>query len=252
MTVTDDDLTIEWHGYATARLEVDGTVVYFDPGRYGVLTGEWEADSEEAARAHPPAKDYRPEDGDVVCVTHVHHYEPDGIDRVASEDATVVAFEGIDVRDSERDLERLSELDHDIVEFGMEDQGIVEDVPVWTFPAYNHPGGRNVTEDGTPIHPEGFGCGFLVSLAGTRVFWPGDTDVLDGHAAIDVDVFLPTISSSFTMNREEAADLAEEMDPGLVVPIHYNTFAALEADSAAFAADVAGRGIPVALDERGH
>jgi len=36
-----------------------------------------------------------------------------------------------------------------------------------------------------------------------------------------------------------------------VVPIHYNTFEMLRADSGAFAADVAGRAIPVALDERG-
>jgi L-ascorbate metabolism protein UlaG (beta-lactamase superfamily) len=51
------------------------------------------------------------------------------------------------------------------------------------------------------------------------------------------------------MNRHEAADLAETMDPDLVLPIHYNTFAALEADSGEFAADVAKRGVPVVLDE---
>lgn len=53
------------------------------------------------------------------------------------------------------------------------------------------------------------------------------------------------------MNRHGAADLAETLDPDLVVPIHYNTFDALRADSGAFAADVAKRGIPVALDENG-
>jgi L-ascorbate metabolism protein UlaG (beta-lactamase superfamily) len=35
-----------------------------------------------------------------------------------------------------------------------------------------------------------------------------------------------------------------------VLPIHYNTFEALEADSEAFAADVASQGVPVVLDER--
>jgi L-ascorbate metabolism protein UlaG (beta-lactamase superfamily) len=38
------------------------------------------------------------------------------------------------------------------------------------------------------------------------------------------------------------------MEPDLVVPVHYNTFGALEADSEAFAADLRGS-IPVALDE---
>jgi L-ascorbate metabolism protein UlaG (beta-lactamase superfamily) len=51
------------------------------------------------------------------------------------------------------------------------------------------------------------------------------------------------------MNRQEAAELAGDLKPDLVVPIHYNTFDALEADSASFAADVAKQGIPVALDE---
>jgi L-ascorbate metabolism protein UlaG (beta-lactamase superfamily) len=52
------------------------------------------------------------------------------------------------------------------------------------------------------------------------------------------------------MDRHATADLAEALDPDLVLPIHYNTFEALQADSGAFAADVAGRGVPVVLDER--
>ena len=41
MTVNADDLAIEWLGYATVRLETPAATVYLDPGRYGVLTGEW-------------------------------------------------------------------------------------------------------------------------------------------------------------------------------------------------------------------
>ena len=248
MTVRHDGLTLDWLGYATLRIEHEDTVVYFDPGRYGTLTGEWEPDTPGVG--HPPARDYRAEDGDVVCVTHIHHYDDDGIERVAREDATVVAFEGIDVTDSDRDLTPGADLPYEVVEVGMEDERVVDGVPVMTVPAYNHPDGRNVRADGTPIHPEGIGCGFLVEVGGTTVFWTGDTDVLDGHEELDASLFVPSIAQSFTMNRHEAADLAERMDPDLVVPIHYNTFEALEADSAAFAADVAGRGVPVVLDER--
>jgi L-ascorbate metabolism protein UlaG (beta-lactamase superfamily) len=259
MTVSHADLSIEWYGYATVRLEADGTVVYLDPGRYGVLSGEWEADSEMVANAHPSDGDLRPEDGDVVCLTHVHHYDDDGVERVASEDATIVAFEGINTHDSGRDLPRLADLPYDVVEVGMEDEtvvdtgrgdGTIDDVPLWTVPAYNEPDGPHTRADGTPFHPEGFGCGFLLALAETRVFWPGDTDVLDGHDELDVDVLLSPIGGSFTMDRHEAADLAAEMAPDLVVPLHYNTFDALETDSRAFAGDVAAHGIPVALDER--
>jgi len=51
------------------------------------------------------------------------------------------------------------------------------------------------------------------------------------------------------MGGEAAVDLAAGMDPNLVRPIHYNTFDGLRADSRAFAADVAARGVPVVLDE---
>ncbi|MHC3380538.1 MBL fold metallo-hydrolase [Haloarcula sp. H-GB5] len=247
MTVRHDGITAEWLGYATLRLEGEETVVYFDPGRYGVLTGEWEPDT--PGIGHPPTQDYAPKDGDIVCVTHIHHYDPDGIRRVASEDATVVAFEGINVHATDRDLDRLADLDYEVRKVSMEADVLVDDVPIWTMPAYNHEDGRNVKDDGSPIHPKGIGCGFLVSLDDTRVFWPGDTDVLDGHAELDVSLFVPSIAKNYTMNRHEAADLAEEMDPDLVLPMHYNTFESLEADSGAFAEDVAKRGVPVVLDE---
>ena len=247
MSITVGNLTVEWLGYATIRLAANDTVVYCDPGRYGVLTGEWTPDS--TAVGHPPTTDYRPEDADVVCLTHVHHYDPDGIERVATDETTVLAFDGIAVQESSRDLSRLVELPYNLRRVGQESEGVVADVPFWTVPAYNDPDGPRVKSDGTPFHPPGKGCGFLLSLGDTRVFWPGDTDVLAGHEALDVDVFCPPIGGSFTMDRAEAAALAAEMNPGLVIPVHYNTFESLETDSRAFAADVASAGVPVALDE---
>jgi L-ascorbate metabolism protein UlaG (beta-lactamase superfamily) len=248
MTIRHDGLTAEWLGYATLRLEADSTVVYLDPGRYGVLTGEWEPDTPGVG--HPPARDYAPKDGDIVCVTHVHHYDPDGIRRVGADDATVVAFDGINVHQSSRDLDRLADLDYDVRTVSMEDECLVDGVPIWTTAAYNHADGRNVDATGDPIHPEGIGCGFLLALDDTRVFWPGDSDVLAGHAELDVSLFVPSIAQNFTMDRHDAAELAEAMDPDLVLPIHYNTFEALEADSGAFIEDVAKRGVPVVLDEK--
>lgn len=249
MTILYRDLALDWWGYATLRLEVGETTVYVDPGRYGVLTGEWEADSADAQAHHPPGRDRRPQDGDVVCISHVHHYDPDGIERVAKSDATVVLFEGINVDDSGRDLQRPVELPFDIRAVDMEDELVESDVMIWTVPAYNERDGPHTAADGQPYHPEGFGCAFVITLEGNTVFWPGDTDVLEGHDELDADVFCPPIGGSFTMDRHEAADLVAEMRPGLVVPIHYNTFDALETDSRAFAADVAESGIPVALDE---
>ncbi|WP_224449789.1 MBL fold metallo-hydrolase [Haloprofundus salilacus] len=233
MTIRHDGLSVEWLGYATVRIETpDGFVVYLDPGRYGVLDG------------------YDAKDGDLVCVSHIHHYDSDGIERVAKEDATVVAYGGIDVDDTDRDVTPLSELDYEVVALGQEDRFSAEGADVWTLPAYNEPDGPHTRDDGEPYHPEGFGVGYLLSVGGRTVFWPGDSDVLEGHEQLEVSLFLPPIGGAFTMDREEAAGLAETLDPDLVLPIHYDTFEALETDSSAFAADVASRGVPVVLDER--
>jgi len=247
MTVRHDGITVEWLGYATLRFAGEDTVVYTDPGRYGVLTGEYEPDTEGIG--HPPGRDYRPEDADVVCLTHVHHYDPDGVERVAGEDTTIVAFEAIEEQVADRDLPPLSSLPYDVVTVGDRDSITVGDVPVWTVPAYNEPNGPHTRPDGTPFHPEGFGCGFLVDVEGKRVLYPGDTDALGPHQNVEVSVFCPPIGPRFTMDRHEAAALAARMEPELVVPVHYNTFSTLETDSRSFAADVAESGVPVALDE---
>lgn len=249
MTVRYRNLTATWLGYATARIEADdGTVIYIDPGRYGTLTGEWDRDV-----PHPPGRDYNERDGDLVLVTHDHHYDSDGVRRVASEDATVLVYEAVSgerIRNGGRDVEDPEALPYDVQRVAYDDDPTAAGVDIEVHPAHNHPDGRNVTDDGDGIHPVDFGCGFRFVVDGTAVFWTGDTDVLESHANLDVSLFIPPIGKNFTMNRTEAADLAAEMEPGLVVPIHYNTFADLEANSQAFAADVAASGVPVVLDER--
>ena len=240
MTVRHDTLTVDWLGYATARLEsTAGTVVYTDPGRYGVLDGQY------------------PKDGHLIVVTHNHHYDSDGIERVARQDATVVVFEGVDTAAIDRDLTPVDELPYEVIRCSDNDYlsvpvsvsaGDDTAVDLWTLPAYNRPDGPCADADGTVPHPEGEGCGFRLSIDGTTVFWPGDNDALEGFAELDVSLCLANIGGSVVMDREAAADLAERMDPDLVVPIHYNTFDLLAADDEAFAADVASRSIPVALD----
>jgi len=224
-------LELEWLGYATLRLAADGTVVYLDPGRYGVLDG------------------YDTGDGDVVCVTHDHHYDTDGIRSVADEDATLVVFEGVNTHRIDRAVERPADLPYDVRRVDAESDILVDDAIVRTTAAYNEPDGPHVRPSGEPYHPEGLGCGFHATLDGTAVYWPGDTDVLDGHDRLEVDVFCPPIGGTFTMDRHAAAALAEALDPELVVPVHYDAFDAIGADAEAFLEDCRSRGVRAVLDE---
>lgn len=249
--VHHDGTTAHWLGHATLRLAGDDVVVYCDPVRYGVLDG------------------VEPRDGDVVCITHDHHYDDEGIHRVAKPEATLVVFEGVDTHRIDREVERPADLPYDTVWVDDETDIAVGDptgdridgprpgeVFVRTLPAYNDPDGPHVRADGTPYHPEGYGCGYHLTLPSVwdrdvTVLYPGDSDALDGHAALDVSLFCPPIGGDSTMDRERTAALAARMEPDLVVPIGYSTDASTATDVRAFVADVASRGVPVVLDGRG-
>jgi L-ascorbate metabolism protein UlaG (beta-lactamase superfamily) len=242
-------LTCRWLGYATARVADGETTVYTDPGRYGVLTGAWDPPTDAAAAAHPVGPEYDARDGDVVLVTHDHHYDPDGVERVASADATLVVYEGVDAERAGRPPAP-EDLPYEVVRVAEGETVDVDGVEVTAVPAYNRPDGPHVRASGEPVHPRGFGVGYRFVLGGVPVFWTGDSDHVPEQDDLDVSLLLPTVCGDVAMDEAGAADLAEALDPDLVCPIHYNTLDFLLADSGAFAADVAKRGVPVVLDER--
>ena len=224
------DVSVSWLGYATIRIEGNDTVVYLDPGRYGVLDG------------------YDGGDGDVICVTHGHHYDTDGIRSVAASGAEIVLFEGINTHRIDRPVERPADLPHDVRTVDAEADIAVGEAIIRTTAAYNEPDGPHVDPNGDPYHPKGLGCGSHVTIGDTSVYYPGDTDVLEGHEYLDVDVFCPPIGGAFTMDRREAADLAAALVPELVVPVHYDAFEAIETNVDAFVTDLEARGISVRTD----
>ncbi|ARS91150.1 MBL fold metallo-hydrolase [Natrarchaeobaculum aegyptiacum] len=241
MTVRFGALTVDWLGHACVRLEGHtGVVIYVDPGpgRHGVLEG------------------HEPGDGDLVVVSHGHHYDPASIRRVAHDETIVVVHEAVDVTDLEHASERPEDLPYE-VERVRDDEGFVlGPLDLFTTPAFNDPAGPNTDVDGEPYHPDGTGCGFGITVDGVTVYWPGDTDPFEFHADLEVDLFLAPIGGATTMDRHEAADLAGEMRPDLVLPVRYDLagergddadgVAAVDVD--AFVLDVASRGVPVVLD----
>lgn len=219
-SVDYETLTFERLGHASVRLETDGgLVVYVDPW------GEVLADD--------------PGDGDVVLVTHddMDHYDPDALEAVAAADATVAAYEEVDT----------SDLAFEVIDLPLEGETTVAGIDVRTVPAYNDPEGDHLDEDGEPFHAEGEVTGLLLTLEGTTVFFPSDTDFLPHHESISADVFVPPIGGHFTMDRREAVAFARSVDPDLVLPEHYDTFEPIETDAEAFADDLAADGIRVEL-----
>jgi L-ascorbate metabolism protein UlaG (beta-lactamase superfamily) len=220
MGIQHDNLSFERLGHASVRIETDnGLIVYIDP---------WSDVIHDS-----------PHDGDLVFVTHddYDHYDPDGIEAVASEEANIVTYEAIDT----------SDLDRDVTPLSYDGSLTVQGITVEAVPAHNRNDGDHTRDNGTPYHQEGEVIGLVLEFDAVTVYFPSDTDFLPVHETVQANVFIPPIGGHYTMNRHEAVDFAESVDADLVLPVHYDTFEAIETDEEAFVTDLEERGRSVEL-----
>jgi L-ascorbate metabolism protein UlaG (beta-lactamase superfamily) len=123
------------------------------------------------------------------------------------------------------------------------DWGWIKLVPAWhtsTLPGSAETPFSPTT--GTVIGPA---AGLLVNLGGLTVYHAGDTCLFSDMKLIaernPVDVAMLPIGGHYTMDRHDGAVAAEFVGAGTVIPMHYDTFPAIETDSAAFKAEVEAR-----------
>jgi L-ascorbate metabolism protein UlaG (beta-lactamase superfamily) len=123
------------------------------------------------------------------------------------------------------------------------DWGYISLVPAWhtnTLPGSEE--SPFSAEHGIAIGPA---AGLVIKLGETTVYHAGDTCLFGDMQLIarrsDIDVALLPIGGHYTMDRRDAVIAAEFVGAGTVIPMHYNTFPAIEADAQAFKAEVEGK-----------
>lgn len=123
------------------------------------------------------------------------------------------------------------------------DWGYVSVVPAWHTNTV--PGSEESpfsAEHGVVMGPAG---GLVIKLGGTTVYHAGDTCLFSDMQLIarrsDIDVALLPIGGHYTMDRRDAVVAAEFVGAGTVIPMHFNTFPAIETDAAAFKSEVEER-----------
>ena len=85
--------------------------------------------------------------------------------------------------------------------------------------------------------PGGIACGFLFEAEGKKVYHAGDTALIADFALLGpekVDVALLPIGGYYTMGIDDAVRAAEMIEAGTLVPMHYNTFPAIQASPEEF------------------
>jgi len=120
------------------------------------------------------------------------------------------------------------------------DWGYISLVPAWHTNTV--PGSEESpfsAEHGIAIGPA---AGLVIKLGETTVYHAGDTCLFSDMKLIGqrspLDVALLPIGGHYTMDRRDAVIAAEFVGAGTVIPMHYDTFPAIEADPQAFKSEV--------------
>jgi L-ascorbate metabolism protein UlaG (beta-lactamase superfamily) len=76
--------------------------------------------------------------------------------------------------------------------------------------------------------------GYLISADNQSIYHAGDTELHDSFGEIKTDIALLPIGGAYTMDVVDAVRATKTMKPKYVIPMHYNTFDEIKADSNEF------------------
>ena len=192
---------IEWLGHATIKMSNSDKIIYIDPYN---LEGTYS-------------------DSDVIFVTHSHydHFSEEDILKVKKETTKIVVTE---------------ELYQKTLDLGFDEENIttvkpneeyeIEGIKFSTVPSYNV---------NKKFHPkENNWVGYIIEINNVKYYIAGDTDITEENKKVQCDVALLPVGGTYTMTAEEAAELANIIQPKIVVPIHYGAIVGTQSDAEKF------------------
>ena len=151
-----------------------------------------------------------PHDADYIFITHSHydHFSTQDILKVAKIDTIFISTE-----DTKSSLELMGIPEEQIVIVEPNNKYEVKGIKFETVPSYN---------ENKKYHPkENNWVGYVIELNGNQYYIAGDTDNISEIQNIKCDIAFLPIGGEFTMNPQEAADLANKTECKIVVPTHY-------------------------------
>lgn len=214
-------MKITFLGHSALLVEADGVRVILDP-----------------FLSHNPAAKLRPSDVkvDAVILTHGHmdHFG-DTLEIASANGCPVIAM-------------------HELAGFceskGVQAHGMnlggshtFEGFHVKFVPALH----SNSVMDGDQMLYAGVAAGVLLTIGGKTLYHVGDTALFSDLKLVGerhkIDAAAIPMGDNYTMGPEDALTAAEWIRPGVVIPVHYNTFPPIRQDGDAFAQACAEKGI---------
>lgn len=199
-----DGVSFHWLGHDGFRVTAGGKTIYIDPY--------------QLAKAQQNKND-----ADIVLVSHNHfdHLSMDDLKHVIGKKTSIVA-----AKECTDQLKAAGAAEIKGVAPG--DRVTVQGVPVEAVAAYN---------TNKKFHPKADKkVGFIITIAGARIYHTGDTDDIPEMSGVKPDIALVPVSGTYVMTAEEAAKAVNEKirPKKLAIPMHYGSIVGSEKDAVAF------------------
>lgn len=162
-------------------------------------------------------------DADIIFITHDHydHYSEEDIDKVINENTVIVIPEELLTKVLKKGINKDA-----IITVEPNKKYMVQGIKFETVPAYN----INKT-----FHPkENDWVGYVIELNDIKYYIAGDTDITEENKRVKCDVAFVPVGGTYTMDFKEAAQLINEMQPKVAVPIHYGSVVGTKQDAEEF------------------
>ena len=162
-------------------------------------------------------------DADIIFITHDHydHYSEEDIDKVINENTVIVIPEELLTKVLKKGINKDA-----IITVEPNKKYMVQGIKFETVPAYN----TNKT-----FHPKENGwVGYVIELNDVKYYIAGDTDITEENKKVKCDVAFVPVGGTYTLDFKEAAQLVNEIQPKVAVPIHYGSVVGTKQDAEEF------------------
>ncbi len=223
--------TLKYHGHACFSMAADGHRIIIDP----FITG------------NPQAVESLDDISvDVVLISHAHSdHLGDGIEIAQRNQALLIATYEVALYCERQGVEDVRPMHIG----GAADLGFAT-----VKLTVAHHSSSIVTDEG--IQMLGAASGFIVTMGGRRLYYPGDTALCADMELLgrlnDFDVATIPIGDTFTMGIEDGIIAAQLIQANLNIPMHFNTFPVIAADPHQFVWRLAEQGLNGRVMEPGE
>lgn len=153
------------------------------------------------------------EKADIIVCSHEHgdHFDEKSIQKISKDSTVLIGPESIS--------SKLKEFKG--IGLPLYKPYTVEDIIIELYPAYNI---TRMRKKNQPFHPkERKWAGILIQADGKSIYHAGDTERIPEMkelASKDIDVAMLPCGGTYTMDFEESAGAANDINPKVVIPMH--------------------------------